>query len=306
MGGLYGEESYWEKAERYASDVIDGKCGFYKLEPTIALLLERTLGRVRESDETIFSIEVSDKDMDYMQIGWLQYLYPGILLCTYPEFDSSPELAETGFPRYLAARISVETVENMFPEEDDARKELYWYDLGNVFWWKITKRDDDGNPIDSVKVISDYAYFYKWHDVIRSKIEGNKGDVQNVEGNRVIWRLADLKLLRAESRARLGLSTAVEDLNDVRERAGLEPYAGSTDSEDLRREIFNERDRELFGEGQRYFDIVRNGYLDRLSEAYQQLTAKDIENGALYRPVAQRSFNNNELMTQNKYWLWRR
>lgn len=72
------------------------------------------------------------------------------------------------------------------------------------FWWKITKRDDDGNPIDSVKVISDYAYFYKWHDVIRSKIEGNKGDVQNVEGNRVIWRLADLKLLRAESRARLG------------------------------------------------------------------------------------------------------
>ncbi|MFR7812656.1 MAG: RagB/SusD family nutrient uptake outer membrane protein [Butyricimonas faecihominis] len=76
--------------------------------------------------------------------------------------------------------------------------------------------------------------------------------------------------------------------------------------QDLRREIFNERDRELFGEGQRYFDIIRNGYLDRLSEAYQQLTAKDIENGALYRPVAQRSFNNNELMTQNKYWLWRR
>ena len=34
---FYGEESYWEKAERYASDVIDGKCGFYKLEPTIAL-----------------------------------------------------------------------------------------------------------------------------------------------------------------------------------------------------------------------------------------------------------------------------
>ena len=142
--------------------------------------------------------------------------------------------------------------------------------------------------------------------MIRSKIEGDQGAVQNVEGNKVIWRLADLKLLRAESRARVGLSTAVEDLNDVRERSGLGPYAGSTDSEDLRREIFNERDRELFGEGQRYFDIIRNGYLDRLSEAYQQLTAKDIENGALYRPVAQRSFNNNELMTQNKYWLWRR
>lgn len=194
----------------------------------------------------------------------------------------------------------------MFPEEEDIRRELYWYDLGNVSWWEVTKRDDDGNPIDSVEVISDYAYFYKWHDVIRSEIQGNEGDVQNVKGNKVIWRLADLKLLRAECRARLKMPAAVEDLNDVRDRAGLGEYTGSTDSEDLRREIFNERDRELFGEGQRYFDIVRNGYLDRLSRTYQELTDKDIENGALYRPVAKKSFNNNELMTQNKYWLWRR
>ena len=142
--------------------------------------------------------------------------------------------------------------------------------------------------------------------MIRSEIQGNEGEVQNVEGNKVIWRLADLKLLRAECRARLKMPTAVEDLNDVRDRAGLDEFAGSTDSEDLRREIFNERDRELFGEGQRYFDIVRNGYLDRLSKAYQDLTDKDIENGALYKPVAEKSFKNNELMTQNKYWLWRR
>ena len=40
----------------------------------------------------------------------------------------------------------------------------------------------------------------------------------------------------------------------------MEAYAGSTEPEALRREIFNERRRELFGEGQYYFDIVRNGY----------------------------------------------
>lgn len=294
LGGLYGEKTYWEKAEKYASDVIDGKCGFYKLEPTIALLLERSLGRERVSYETIFSIEISDKDMDYMGIRWLQHLYPGILLCTYPEFDSRPDRVENGFPLYVSARISVKTVESMFPEEDDTRRELYWYNLGTQELYEGTG------------VISPWAYFYKWHDVIRSEIQGNEGQVQNVEGNKVIWRLADLKLLRAECRARLKMPTAVKDLNDVRDRAGLDEYIGSTDSENLRREIFNERDRELFGEGQRYFDIVRNGYLDRLSRTYQELTDKDIENGALYLPVAQRSFNNNELMTQNKYWLWRR
>lgn len=128
-------------------------------------------------------------------------------------------------------------------------------------------------------------------------MEGNEGDLET----------GRLEIIESGEPGPFGaVDSPVEDLNDVRERSGLGPYAGSTDSEDLRREIFNERDRELFGEGQRYFDIIRNGYLDRLSEAYQQLTAKDIENGALYRPVAQRSFNNNELMTQNKYWLWRR
>ena len=306
MGGLYGEKMYWEKAEEYASEVIERKCGFYRLEPTIEQLLSRTLGEVRVSDETIFSIEVSEKDIDYMNVRWLEYLYPGILSCTYPEFNARPDRVENGFPLYVTARVSVETVENMFPEEEDVRRDLYWYHLGEVFWWEITKRDEDGKAIDSIKVVSDYAYFYKWHDVIRSKIEGNEGQVQNVKGNRVLWRLADLKLLRAECRARLNMATAVEDLNDVRERAGLGKYSGPTDGESLRREIFNERDRELFGEGQRYFDIVRNGYLDKLSWAYQNLTDKDIANGALYLPVAKKSFNNNDLMTQNKYWLWRR
>lgn len=135
---------------------------------------------------------------------------------------------------------------------------------------------------------------------------GKSDVVLNVEGNRVIWRLADLKLLRAECRARLKMPTAVEDLNDVRARAGLDKYTGSTESEALREEIFNERDRELFGEGQRYFDIVRNGYLDRLSTAYQTLTPEDIKNGALYLPVNEKAFKNNELMTQNTYWLWRK
>ena len=142
--------------------------------------------------------------------------------------------------------------------------------------------------------------------MITSVAVGNEGKIISVEGNKVIWRLADLKLLRAECRTRLNMPNAVEDLNDVRERAGLEKYDGPTGSEVVREEVFNERERELFGEGQRYFDIVRNGYLNRLSLAYSMLTREEIDRGALYLPVGENAFVNNELMTQNSYWLWKK
>lgn len=293
MGGLYKEDSYWQKAEQYASDVIEGKCGLYRLEPDIKSLKERTLGKGRESDETIFAIEVTEKDYDYTTTVQYQ-LYPGILLCTYPFFDALPSAVETGFPQKITARISVETVEEMYPEEEDVRVDS--------FWWNFGTQEIDTTTHE----ISPWAYFNKWSEPIRSVDVKQKGLLLNVEGNKVIWRLADLKLLRAECRARLKMPTAVEDLNDIRLRAGLEEYAGSTESEALREEIFNERDRELFGEGQRYFDIVRNGYLKRLPEAYWSLTREDIERGALYLPVAEKAFRNNELMTQNTYWLWKK
>ena len=103
-----------------------------------------------------------------------------------------------------------------------------------------------------------------------------------------------------------GEASAVNDLNRIRKRAGLDDYDGRTDSESLRREIFLERERELFGEGQRYYDAVRNGYLKELSDEYGALTDTDIKNGALYLPVNSNTLlEKNPLMTQNTYWLWR-
>lgn len=116
------------------------------------------------------------------------------------------------------------------------RRDSFWYHLGTQ-----TLYEDDDTP-------SPWAYFVKWNKVITSVAVGNEGKIISVEGNKVIWRLADLKLLRAECRTRLNMPNAVEDLNDVRERAGLEKYDGPTGSEVLREEVFNERERELFGE----------------------------------------------------------
>ena len=71
--------------------MIEGKCGAYRLEPDIAALKARTLGEGRESDETIFAIEVTSKDYEYEGNSYMpMYLYPSILLCTYPCFSLLP------------------------------------------------------------------------------------------------------------------------------------------------------------------------------------------------------------------------
>lgn len=102
-----------------------------------------------------------------------------------------------------------------------------------------------------------------------------------------------------------GKHEAASDLNRIRERAGLDTYRGFTDKKNLLREIFRERERELFGEGHRYYDIVRNKYFrDILIGNYKTLTDDEVKKGALYLPVSSDAFLNNPLMTQNIYWLW--
>lgn len=298
MGGLYQNKQYWEKAEQYASEVIDGRAGTYKLEGSIALLMTNTLGKVRKSDETIFEIEVNGVDNSYYWQTYLDMLYPGLELENYPYFTTDPAGIINRFRKEDAyqARIKVETVKNLY-EEGDVRRDSFWYRLGTQTYLK-----KDMTTGQDVETVSPYAYLQKWRDIIRSENEHSLGMALGADGNRVIWRLADLILLRAECRVHTG-GDAKADLDRIRQRAGLSAYNGSGD---LQKEIFRERERELFGEGHRYYDVVRNGYLSELGYAYQSLSEQDIKNGALYLPVNKRAFNKNDLMTQNTYWLWKK
>jgi hypothetical protein len=74
-----------------------------------------------------------------------------------------------------------------------------------------------------------------------------------------ILRYADAVLMQSECHYELGHpEESLNYLNKVRARAGLEDYPYVTDAE-LIREIQNERARELGGEFQRKFDLVRWG-----------------------------------------------
>lgn len=78
-----------------------------------------------------------------------------------------------------------------------------------------------------------------------------------------MYRLADIYLLYAEALNKTAdLPNALKYLNFVRVRAGLPAYAAAdplVDATNMENTILNERRFELFGEGKRWFDLVRTG-----------------------------------------------
>lgn len=53
----------------------------------------------------------------------------------------------------------------------------------------------------------------------------------------------------------------------------------------------------------RYYDVVRNGYWKtELQGNFSELSVDDVKDGALYMPVPQTAFSQNDLMIQNAFW----
>ncbi|WP_109699506.1 RagB/SusD family nutrient uptake outer membrane protein [Chitinophaga deserti] len=123
--------------------------------------------------------------------------------------------------------------------------------------------------------------------------------------NIVVFRLADIMLLRAECNARLGNNTdARKDLNAIRKRVWLGDWTGA--DADLSLEIFNERRRELLGEGHYFYDLVRTRNI--ISPDYikvptrPDMTTEEFNDGAWTWPVSNRAFEENPNMEQMRYW----
>ena len=166
----------------------------------------------------------------------------------------------------------------------------------------------DSMSHDTMLVVNDgYAYPYKWR-YARVAMEGwNAGQFINFDCNKIWFRLADIYLLRAECRARLdNRQGAIDDLNKIRDRAGAKRYDVDEYNGDLRYAIFKEREKELLMEGQRWFDVLRNGYYKtELYGNFREVSEQDIVDGVFCNALEETLFLDNPLMRQNTYWLKR-
>ncbi|MFD2871919.1 RagB/SusD family nutrient uptake outer membrane protein [Mucilaginibacter ximonensis] len=99
-----------------------------------------------------------------------------------------------------------------------------------------------------------YPYKYQSNNV-------SVTDLSTATEYSMVLRLAEQYLIRAEARAYNGNTAgALDDLNKIRNRAGLSNYAGATDQASILTAILHERQVELFTEwGHRWFDLNRTG-----------------------------------------------
>lgn len=134
-------------------------------------------------------------------------------------------------------------------------------------------------------------------------VYGGDNESTNPDNTYMIFRFAGVVLLWAEALAEVSQNDrAIAALNTVRERAGAAIIQGLS-GQALKDAIFLERNRELFGEGHRYFDLIRTRrILSRVWTAWP-LNLDQFNRRAWTWPINNSALTNNPRMVLNEYWL---
>jgi len=127
-------------------------------------------------------------------------------------------------------------------------------------------------------------------------------DLWFFEDNLIIFRYSGVLLLAAEALANLGRDAeAIPLMNEVRNRAGSPEY--STSEGNLVDAVFLEEQRELQGEGWRWYDLVRTGRVMDPNQCNNFLTPEQFAQGAWTWPIDPKARINNPYITLNQYWV---
>lgn len=150
----------------------------------------------------------------------------------------------------------------------------------------------------------------------------------NLDANYIIYRMADVMLMKAEALIRIGGTSnwteALDIINQIRRRSMLSSRSevsadniAEASEETLLEILLDERDMELAAEGKRWYDLLRYGkqqnfkYKSRFKSIIMEnnVTAESrwlssvLENeNAWYLPVPESDMNSNSQLTQNPYY----
>lgn len=134
-----------------------------------------------------------------------------------------------------------------------------------------------------------------------------EGKLTYYNSTMVFSRLEEITLLRAEALAVLGQNDeALTELNRATALRGI--VFTTSNTPDVIKAIFEERRRELMGEGWRWYDQVRLNRIKNSNAVFaekngQQLSFKQFEAaGGVYWPVSEEVITANSMITQNPYW----
>ncbi|UKM65541.1 RagB/SusD family nutrient uptake outer membrane protein [Flavobacteriaceae bacterium GSB9] len=159
-------------------------------------------------------------------------------------------------------------------DDNDLRRDVTIFDLRDL---KAKKEDDSSVLYSSPR--EDTGFYNHKYMPRKADKSGNQSVAELVHKNnyRAI-RFADVLLMAAEAEAQSGGPNAEAYLNRVRARAyGDTSHDYSAAEGSLVEAIWQERRKELAGEGHRFFDLVRTGTAKAAFDAYNANKPDDFE-----------------------------
>lgn len=123
-------------------------------------------------------------------------------------------------------------------------------------------------------------------------------DFNTSPANFVVYRFADVLLMKAEALNEIRPAEAFASINRVRRRAGLKDLAGLSQDE-MREAIIHERRIELAFEGHRWFDMIRINDGQYAVDFLHSIGKTNATKDRLLFPIPQTERDANPLMGQN-------
>jgi hypothetical protein len=169
-----------------------------------------------------------------------------------------------------------------------------------------SKTYDSANP-PSTPIPDSIPYINKYWDP-------NYPATDVSEANAPVLRFAEILLIHAEAENEWNGATgkAYASLNRVRRRAGLDDLIPGLDKDDFRDSVYLDRRLEVFGEYQRYFDLIRQTGREitgtgpegrgTLIKNLQKAGKTNVKPKHYLYPIPQVEIERNPKLTQNPGW----
>lgn len=260
-------QAYYRKVVDYGQQLVENNGGTYRLLP----IGQTTTIFKGGSDEGIFEIV---QNISYSS---------GNEVFSFDAVYSNYVIGKTVFTSQSMPKVeySTEFLQSIYPPGQADKRVDLWFDKNIYSTFEKDSRE-------MLKFLNADTY--------------DGSSVTSNAGNQIIFRFADAILLYAEALADLGTddTKACALLNDIRTRAGAPPVTAS--GQELQDAIYWERVRELMGEGQYYYDLVRTKKICDSKYCYHPITRSDFNNGAWTWPISKVAQQNNTQIGLNNFW----
>lgn len=268
LARVYLFNKKWQDAEAQATAVLNNS-SLYSLDTLKGVFLKNsteTIWQLQQNKSVAPNFNGTWDGRYFIPLGSLSDLPPNIVTLVFNDWNT-----------YAAIFVPTYYFSNQLAHAFESG------DQRTVSWLDSTGATPSGS-----------YYFSKKYTISASQSSSSNAVPQYY----MVLRLAEQYLIRAEARAELGEGNAVDDLNAIRNRAGLANYAGSTDQASLLNAIYHERQVELFCEwGSRWLDLKRT---EQANTVLSAITMKQpwSSNSLLY-PIPLSELNTDPNLKQN-------